>query len=247
MRITWIENPWEPVLWSLVMSRWLMIMVCQWTCPTRQNDHQSLSAPDHVNHASRSSDMHQAGSLLVRLPLPPGTFPTLWKNDAGWGALPFDLWNLSKSVWTPVWFKFWEHLLEKTKVCIHGRVYIPIKRRIHHFGWSKSLSLALSKSKSIYWRNLFRLRFFWCWCLQFLAAFEAFASPTWKPSRDTSPQGMLEWLMSTVTSRFWSAAGAEFVTNGLLLGCFFCSVNSCVAYLRMFFYLQRIMAILRCQ
>eukprot|EP00438_Fugacium_kawagutii_P026676 Skav231883 [mRNA] locus=scaffold54:327470:330326:- [translate_table: standard] len=25
----------------------------------------------------------QAGSLLVKLPLPPGTFPTLWKNDAG--------------------------------------------------------------------------------------------------------------------------------------------------------------------
>eukprot|EP00435_Cladocopium_sp_Y103_P053392 s466_g17.t1 len=26
---------------------------------------------------------NQAGSLLVKLPLPPGTFPTLWKNDAG--------------------------------------------------------------------------------------------------------------------------------------------------------------------
>lgn len=46
----------------------------------------SGSCDDHVvNHASRSSDMHQAGSLLVKLPLPPGTFPTLWKNDAGWG------------------------------------------------------------------------------------------------------------------------------------------------------------------
>lgn len=45
----------------------------------------SGSCDDHVNHASRSSDIHQAGSLLVKLPLPPGTFPTLWKNDAGWG------------------------------------------------------------------------------------------------------------------------------------------------------------------
>ena len=30
----------------------------------------------------------QAGSLLVKLPLPPGTFPTLWKNDAGGLPVP---------------------------------------------------------------------------------------------------------------------------------------------------------------
>ena len=35
----------------------------------------------------------QAGSLLVKLPLPPGTFPTLWKNDAGGPPVPLGVFS----------------------------------------------------------------------------------------------------------------------------------------------------------
>eukprot|EP00913_Durusdinium_trenchii_P024017 g22555.t1 len=36
-----------------------------------------------VDDHGRPTTANTPGSLLVRLPLPPGTFPTLWKNDAG--------------------------------------------------------------------------------------------------------------------------------------------------------------------
>jgi len=45
-----------------------------------QADHMS---DYEIDDTSLSSSAYASGSIAIKLPLPPGTFPTLWNNDAG--------------------------------------------------------------------------------------------------------------------------------------------------------------------